>query len=759
MIDPALRAAALAYVGRGFSLVHCKPREKKPVDRGWLGVTLSSEDVERIWGNDAYNVGVKLGDASGGLVEVALESAEALAAAAVFFPDHPAVTGYESKPLSHYWFVAKGATTRRFRDSDAQVLLELRASGEQTLLPPSVHPSGQRFYCGYRADSAADLMPPEIDAAELRAVCGQVAAAALLARFWPKERVGLRAQAAKALSYYLLRSGMPSDEASTVVGAAAHVAKDPQLGAYMDDVPATARRMLEDESYKGESPSLEELFGEATRRMLDRWLGFNKPSTPKTPIGEEPKESPQCTDLGNSIRFTQRFHEDLKVLKSGGWLAWDGVRWASGEHEAQEYAKKVSGIVFDECMSATDAVERRQLWEWALKSQASQRISAVMQLARTDRRIVRDVNAFDTDLWGVTFQNGYVDLRTAQLSPHDKARLSTHVCPVDYDADADCPRWDRFMREVCCDDLELVKFIQRAVGYSMTGLTTEHALLLLYGSGSNGKSTFLETLRLMLGDYSRNTAFDTFLSSRFKADKSEHVLSQLYGVRFVTAIEAEEGAKIAEALIKNVTGGDTITARALYEKYFDYSPQFKVWLAANHRPRVHGTDEGFWRRIHLIPFTAHFKDKEQQKDLRSVLTSELPGIAAWAVRGCLEWRAIGGLKPPPSVTGATKDYREGQDLLAQWLTDCCSVAPKETRSEFRVTAADAYKCFSAWCSQEGERPWAKKTLGIRLQDLQFEKFRTKREREWIGFELNDAGRAIINTNGHSNGMFSGYQQD
>jgi putative DNA primase/helicase len=283
-----------------------------------------------------------------------------------------------------------------------------------------------------------------------------------------------------------------------------------------------------------------------------------------------------------------------------------------------------------------------------------------------------------------------------------------------YDATATTPRWHQFLSEVFCDDEELIRYIQKAVGYCLTGETNEQKFFLCYGVGANGKSVFLEILSKLLGDYSATASFETFDAAR--RSESSNDLAALKGKRLVTIIEAEEDKRLAEARVKAVTGGDAITCRFLYGEYFTYQPQFKLWMAVNHRPIIRGTDKGIWRRMQLIPFEACFIGREDRY-LNKTLFAELSGILNWALEGLKLYR-LEGLTIPKAVELATESYREEQDSITQWLKEECA---SDARAS--LSASDGYQNYKAWAEDRGERPFAQKRWSSQLIDKGYQRIR------------------------------------
>ena len=451
------------------------------------------------------------------------------------------------------------------------------------------------------------------------------------------------------------------------------------------------------------------------------------------------------TDLGNAERF-EAFagHRFRYVHAWGAWLWFDGTRWQRDlDGEAVRWARDLLRATAAEAGTIPDEAEREALLKHALDSESSARVTATLTLAQSFLPIAPEALDADPDLFNVA--NGTLDLRTGDLGPHDREAMLTRRSPVAYDPDAACPRWEAFLARVLGERAELLTFVQRAVGYSLTGHTGEQVLLLLCGVGANGKSTFLETVRALLGDYATQADFTTFLKR--DGDGVRNDLARLVGARFVAAVEAEAGRPLAEALVKQLTGGDTITARFLFREFFDFKPAFKLWLAANHRPTITVGDHGIWRRLRLVPFTVTIPEAERDPQLTAKLADELPGILAWAVRGCLDWRAS-SLGQPAEVSAATSAYRDEMDQLGPFL-EHATVAD----AEHRVTARELYTVYERWCEANADQPRTQKGFAMGLRERGFEAVKgSKGVRCWSGLRLR--ADALLGGGWHIGGAFS-----
>jgi putative DNA primase/helicase len=305
----------------------------------------------------------------------------------------------------------------------------------------------------------------------------------------------------------------------------------------------------------------------------------------------------------------------------------------------------------------------------------------------------------------------------------------TKLAPAQYHPDAAAPAWEAFLERVLPAE-DLRAFVQRAAGYSATGDTSEQCMFINYGTGANGKSTFQEALSAALGDYAMRTPTEMLLAKR--SDGVPNDVARLKGARFVSASETEEGRRLAESRIKDLTGQDTITARFMRAEWFDFEPVHKLWLSTNHKPEIRGTDRAIWRRIRLVPWSVAIPLGEQDKKLPQKLRSELPGILAWIMRGCFEWQRK-GLQAPEEVRRATVEYRAEMDVVGAFLAECCAVG-----SDQDVSAADLYKAYGEWCKDTGEAQMKQRRFGGQLTERGvFEHYRGGKSggHRWRGLDL------------------------
>ena len=436
------------------------------------------------------------------------------------------------------------------------------------------------------------------------------------------------------------------------------------------------------------------------------------------------------TDLGNARRLVDQHGEDIRYDHSlKAWFIWDGRRFqedAAGR--IWQRAKKTARNIYHEAADCIDDAHRSELAKHAKASEGRARLESMILLAQTEPEIAVTNETWEKNPWLLNCQNGTLDLKTGILKPHHRGDYCTRLAPVDYDPEAKCPLWKQSLSR--WQPMEDVRtFLQRAVGYSLTGETREEVLFFTYGQGKNGKSKFTETLQALLNEYGVKAAAETFMLKKSTRGAATPELVALIGRRFVSVSEVEGGQSFSEALLKDMTGGDTMTARPMYRNEINFRPLFKLWFYGNVRPRIDGTDDGIWRRMMLIPFKVTIPKEEQDKQLLPKLLSELPGILNWALEGCQQWQAD-GLNPPASVMSATDEYRQDMDTIGAFLEEKCERYEKHT-----VRAADIYESYTEWSKASGEKPVTQNAFGHSLTQRGLERFRTGSGFKWRGVGL------------------------
>ena len=453
------------------------------------------------------------------------------------------------------------------------------------------------------------------------------------------------------------------------------------------------------------------------------------------------------SDLGNCERLVA--HHKGKIMfcpPLGKWFVWDGQAWGMDTTGAVERLfKNALRAMLKEAAAHPDFKEAEKLMKFTLKSQDVSRIRAALRLAQTEPGMPVLPEQLDSDPWLFNLKNGTLDLKTGLVKPHDPADKITKILDIEYHPGVvPAPTWKKFLERVTNGDKELQKFLQKAVGYALTGITTEQCLFYLYGSGRNGKSTFLETIFHLIKPYAKRIPSET-LMVKSNSGGIPNDVAMLDGHRFIVSSEVQEGARLNEAKLKELTGCDTITARYLHREFFEFIPVFKLFVAGNYKPQIHGTDLGIWRRIRLIPFTAKIQPEEIDPSLPDKLKAEMVGILSWAVEGCLMWQKE-GLTPPEVVIKATDAYRVDSDLLGSFLGECCVINPIE-----EVASKRLYETYRAWTYDNGHRGMSSTMFGRKLAERGFERGRNAVTRTWIGINClnNDTNDTFTSNSGFS----------
>ena len=435
-----------------------------------------------------------------------------------------------------------------------------------------------------------------------------------------------------------------------------------------------------------------------------------------------PQTDFESSDLGNARRLVDAHGEFFRhAPQLGRWLTWDGRRWTEDSTgEIVRYAKGITDLILDEARITSNT----ELFKWGVRSQSQPCITNMVHLAKTEPGIPVLVGTLDADGYAFNVRNGTLDLRTGELHPHRQTDLITKLANVEYDPEAKCQEWLKTLDGIFAGDQSMVKCLQLFAGYSLTGDVSEQKMTFSHGSGSNGKTTVMNALRSITGDYGISLASDVLIDTGH--DSHSTGITDLRGARFVTATETEEGRRFNESLVKQLTGGDPIKARRMRTDNFEFQPTHKLWMSGNHLPRINGTDHAIWRRLALLPFEVRFVIDPTLSDR---LIGETSGILAWAVQGCLDWQSS-GLQIPEQVERATQDYRESQDHIGRFLADMCVV-----REDCHVTSAKLRQAYEGWCAEQGDRAWTGTALGRELTNRGYESKHTNMGNQWLGLGL------------------------
>ena len=412
----------------------------------------------------------------------------------------------------------------------------------------------------------------------------------------------------------------------------------------------------------------------------------------------------------------------------GKWLCWSGTRWQFDE--TRRIFKCIDGLVNHFLQLASQAAnpdERAGYLDLAQRCGSHTRQKNIAEMLKPQLPVT--VGQLDQQHSLLNAENGTVDLATGEVLSHSQGDHITKQANASYRPGSGCPRWIQFLDEIMGGNTELIQFLQRAIGYSLFGLTSEHYLFVLHGTGRNGKSTFLDVLMEILGDYAMPSAPDLLMAKRNDGHPTE--VAELRGMRLVCCIETEQNKSLRESLIKRLTGGDQLKGRFLHQNYFHFKPTHTLFLATNRIPEVRGTDTGIWSRLRLIPFDVSFEGREE-KDLKNTLLAEADGILSWAVQGAVEW-CQHGLTFPDIVIQASQEWREDADLLGRFIDEKCATAEL-----FETKSSNLYRVYKSYCDEGGERPDSANKFALQMEEKSFRKKKRNDGNYWLGIKVVEA---------------------
>ncbi|HDR3896739.1 phage/plasmid primase, P4 family [Bacillus cereus] len=431
-------------------------------------------------------------------------------------------------------------------------------------------------------------------------------------------------------------------------------------------------------------------------------------------VEDKPKRKFKLTELGNAERIAYEYGHVIKYVSDIGWYIWDGKRW---KLDTKKEIERITAKVLRSLSKSEDESEIK----WArMCERRNVRMNSIKDLMPLVPGARED---FDRHKYVLNVANGIVDLQTGQLRPHNREVYLSKITNVTFDEQAKCPEWQKFLEQIFQGNQELTDYMQRLIGYSLTGEITEQIMVFLIGGGSNGKSTFISIIKDLMGDYGKQAKSDTFIKK--KETGANNDIARLVGSRFVSAIESEDGERLSETFVKQITGGEPILARFLRQEFFEFIPEFKVFFTTNHKPVIKGVDEGIWRRIRLIPFNLQLPKEKRDKKLPEKLSLEMPGILNWAIEGCLKWQQS-GLSDPAIVRKATGDYKEEMDILGPFMFECCF-----KRDDVQMEAKQLYETYANWCFRNGEHQLKNRAFYRILETQGFKRERGSRNKYYI----------------------------
>ena len=435
----------------------------------------------------------------------------------------------------------------------------------------------------------------------------------------------------------------------------------------------------------------------------------------------------QFTDLTNSLYFLRAYEDTIRYcITWDKFLVWNGTNW---EIDARGFVQERIPIFIHQMYRImrfiNDRILKADFEKHLIKSESFRRIQAIVGLLKMQPSIKVIEKELDTDIYLFNVEGLTLNLKTGKAKEPNIKNLITKKSRFIYEKDAECPTWNLFLFN---KDLQLIRFIQKAMGYALSGDVSEQCLFILWGTGANGKSTFLNVMLELFGDYALSTGIETFMK---KNSEQSNDIARLKGMRLVTTSEIEQGRQISESLIKMVTGEDALTARFLYGEYFSFKPTFKIFMATNHKPKIRGADNGIWRRIKMIPFTVTIPPEQRDKNLTEKLIAENSGILNWLLKGYAMWKKE-GLEEPAAVREANEEYRMDMDSVGTFVTDCLEL---DASLQWRLPTNLLYQTYIKWCSKNNERVMSQKWLGMRMSEKGFKRVITNGQRLWCGLAV------------------------
>ena len=452
------------------------------------------------------------------------------------------------------------------------------------------------------------------------------------------------------------------------------------------------------------------------------------------------------TDVGNAERLVAEYGRDIRFnVITKNWHVWDGRCWQLdiGEIRLRQLAKATVRNIYAEAANEPDDKQRERIVSHARRSESDRAIAAMISLAQAERDIATTPNDFDRDPWLLNLPNGTLNLKTGLLQQHNRDDMLTRIATVEYDPGAFCPQWQSFLTRIFNGNNDLISYVQRALGYSMTGDTGERVLFFCYGTGANGKTQLLTAVRSVLGPYAGQTSPATFVVQKNQNQTGPNeAIAALHNVHLVTATETEGTQRLAVALLKQATGGEDLWHEKKWQHGFSFKPRFKLWLSGNYEPIITDNTDSIWDRLNKIPFVSRIPKQEQIRDYGLWLAREHgSAILTWLVNGCQDWLKQ-GLRPPSEVINATQAYRDSQDILREFLAEECVLDPDAAT----ITVADLYKHYQSWCAENGSFCLGKITFNTKLREKELVTFRGARNKEtWRGIRLLDAQERLLVT--------------
>lgn len=717
-----LLEAALWYAARGWPVFPCNTAKSPRTPHGFHDATCEQDTIRAWWERwPSASIGLPTGAVSGTVVvdvdtyRGGDESLHALFMGYAPFPE--TVQSLTGGGGIHYFFVHPGLRIPPSANK-LGVGVDIRGDGGYVILPPSPHLSGRAY--AWELSSHPEDMPlapfPDWLSALLQAPAHQHRV-----RAGQPIVAGTRNDTLARLAGSMRRSGWSAAGIlAALVEENAQHCQPPLPAQEVADIARSVARYAPD----------------APRDAASRGNGLPQARSAAAHTGEDTLPTTAYSDVFNGEMLVQRHGASLRYCQEWhAWYIWKSTHWVKDRQgEVLDFARETIAWLGHLALDTGND----KLLKHAVKSRADSTLQNMLHQAGTMHPIRTLPEEFDRYPWLINCPNGTVDLRSSILAPHDPTQLISKCTTTAYTSGAPCPRWLAFLSRIMGmpgpenpDDpaslmeahakeadraTAMIGYVQRLIGYTLVGVTQEKILPITWGTGDNGKSTFIEVIADVLGaDYAMRTPVELFLAKRENAIPND--VARLKGVRFAYSSEPPQNRRLNESLIKELTGGDTVSARFMRGEFFTFRPECTLWLSTNLRPPTNDTGNALWNRIKLIPFTVTIPKEEQDRALRDSLLQEADGILSWAVRGCLDWQT-NGLQEPEDVQMATAAYRSENDALGRFIEDQCILA-----MNVRVKAGDLYGGFKKWCDVNGERLVSAKALSMALKEKGFDSIR------------------------------------
>ena len=710
----------LDYINHGFSPIPVLFKTKNPIIKEWQKLRITANNVETYFDGPATNIGILTGKPSGGLVDVDIDSLDALKFAPWFLPKTNCIFGHKSKPRSHWAYrVPAAKAVQQFIANG--MILEIRGNNRCTVFPGSIHPSGEPV----EFENPDDYDPSSSTWKELKRAGSAIAIATELSKNWSP---GMRHELTLYTAAMLARLGWHEAEVRNLITAIAHEANDDELEDRLIAVGTTFAEFIQGRPISGDE-RLSQILGPETAHNIHKWAcspeALKPHALPVSPATSIQNAIPTLladlsTNSGASDAFAAKFKNDLIYCNKEWFQRTNRVFEPIGSEIVQGFAK-------DFLQSEVGKGGFGPLGISPLKSCLGRaRINAAVELSRSRFHVDLDLVDSNAEVAGCS-DGSILHLATGSSFCGTNVIVSKKL-GANFGGHSSCREWTKFLNRIFDNDSDLIAFVRRAVGYTLTGTVGEQCLFILIGTGANGKSTFINTLQKLFGDYAASIPMQTLMEQR-NGSAQTNDLAYLAGKRFVAATEGERGQRLAESKIKMMTGGDRIPCRALYKDYFEFDPQFKLWLATNNLPTISGSDEAIWRRIKVIPFPVTIPDAERDRELGDRLARELPGICEWAMQGLREWRQH-GLKPPSRVLQSTGNYREENDTVGQWIEAACVQEPG-----LLTSMKGLYELYKSFCENSSIEALHNTCFGKELERRGFEKIKGRLGNRRVGIGI------------------------